>query len=177
MAYVLADQQGWLTSQNPEPFKFVPLQTFAKLREGVNNSTADFFMWEHFTSKRYYDNGEIRRIGEIYTPWPSWMIVARDEVVHDERLGDLLPRIDQGIKHFETNKEEAVQYISTSLDYSKKDATEWLATVRFAQDVSAVSEEVVVNTIRTLRKAGVLAGQPDNVSASQEAQAMVSSIR
>jgi len=71
MGFVLADSQGWLSSTST-PFENVPLQTFEKLRNGVNDSTVDFFMWEHFTSKRYYDNGEIKRIGEIYTPWPSW---------------------------------------------------------------------------------------------------------
>jgi len=71
MGFVLADSQGWLSSTSA-PFENIPLQTFEKLRNGVNNSTIDFFMWEHFTSKRYYDNGEIKRIGEIYTPWPSW---------------------------------------------------------------------------------------------------------
>ena len=71
MGFVLADSQGWLSSTTA-PFENIPLQTFEKLRNGVNDSTVDFFMWEHFTSKRYYDNGEIKRIGEIYTPWPSW---------------------------------------------------------------------------------------------------------
>ena len=71
MGFVLADSQGWLSS-NSTPFQTIPLQTFGKLRNGVNDKTVDFFMWEHFTSKRYYDNGEIKRIGEIYTPWPSW---------------------------------------------------------------------------------------------------------
>ncbi|MCJ1310711.1 hypothetical protein MMC25_004377 [Agyrium rufum] len=67
------------------PFDIVPLQTFKRLRDAVNagddevpewSEKADFFMWEHFTSKRYYDNGEIRKIGDIYTPWSSWKIVA-----------------------------------------------------------------------------------------------------
>src|SRR5690606_18446254 len=75
MGYVLADQQGWLNPSNSEPFSdTVVLNNFQNLRDGVNDGRADFFMWEHFTSKKYYDSGEIRRVGEIYTPWSSWKI-------------------------------------------------------------------------------------------------------
>ncbi|KAH3991952.1 hypothetical protein HBI56_207490 [Parastagonospora nodorum] len=178
MSFVLADQQGWLdpTSSSP-PFPVEPLNTFANLREGVNNSTADFFMWEHFTSKRYYDNGEIKRIGEIYTPWSSWKIVAVNDLLYPknwssapnatkpalkEELEDVLAKINKGVKHFEENQEEAVQYISTKLDYSEEDAREWLKTVQFAKDVRGVDPEVVNKTVSTLQKAGVLGEGVDN---------------
>jgi ABC-type nitrate/sulfonate/bicarbonate transport system substrate-binding protein len=169
MSYVLADQQGWLdTSSTNPPFPVEPLNTFANLRNGVNDSTADFFMWEHFTSKRYYDNGEIKRIGEIYTPWSSWKIVAKNSLVDSEKtsgasksllkdeLKDVLDKINQGVKHFENNQEEAVQYISENLDYSEEDAREWLKTVRFAKDVRGVDTTVVEKTVGVLKKAGVL---------------------
>ncbi|KAH7413702.1 hypothetical protein DE146DRAFT_601462 [Phaeosphaeria sp. MPI-PUGE-AT-0046c] len=172
MSFVLADQQGWLdTASEAPPFPVEPLNTFANLREGVNNSTADFFMWEHFTSKRYYDNGEIKRIGEIYTPWSSWKIVAVNDLMNPvnwssttnaskpalkEELEDVLEKINSGVKHFEANQEEAVQYISTKLDYSEEDAREWLKTVRFAHDVRGVDPEVVAKTVSTLQKSGVL---------------------
>ncbi|KAF2731869.1 hypothetical protein EJ04DRAFT_497839 [Polyplosphaeria fusca] len=172
MSYVLADQQGWLDSSSSDsPFPVEPLNTFLNLREGVNKSTADFFMWEHFTSKRYYDNGEIKKIGEIYTPWSSWKIVAASHLLNPqnwssgpnatapalkEELQDVLLKINKGVKHFESNQEEAVQYISTKLDYSEEDAREWLKTVRFAQDVRGVDKSVVTKTVSVLQKAGVL---------------------
>lgn len=158
MGFVLADQQGWLTpSSATPPFENIPLQTFAALRDGVNNSTADFFMWEHFTSKRYFDNKSIKRIGEIYTPWSSWKIVAADE--KDERLAGMFEKIDQGIKYYEENKEEAVTYISTALDYSEEDARDWLRTVEFAHGVKGVKTEVIEKTVGVLKKAGVLDGK------------------
>jgi ABC-type nitrate/sulfonate/bicarbonate transport system substrate-binding protein len=158
MSFVLADQSSWLVP-GTQPFKFVPLQTFAQLREGVNDKTVDFFMWEHFTSKKYYDNGEIKRVGEIYTPWPSWQIVARTGIEKDERLEDLFKKIDEGVKHFLANPEESVEYISTQLDYSKEDATEWLKTVKFAEGTKGVDGQVVEKTFEILKKAGVVSGQ------------------
>ncbi|KAK7959533.1 uncharacterized protein PG986_004387 [Apiospora aurea] len=163
MSYVLADQEGWLASTSSSdvgPYKdFVVLQTFDKLRNAVNEGAADFFMWEHFTSKKYYDSGEIRRVGEIYTPWSSWKIVASTnstKLAQDERLQDLFQKLDQGVKYFGEHQDEAVEYISTALDYSKEDATEWLKTVQFATETAGVNVEVVENCISILRKAGVL---------------------
>ena len=164
MGFVLADSQGWLSpSTSPStaptpPFEVIPLQTFLGLREAVNNGTADFFMWEHFTSKKYYDNGEIKRIGEIYTPWSSWKIVASTTTCSndDPRLEELFGKIDQGVKYFEAHKEEAVAYISTELDYSEGDAKEWLDTVRFAGRTKGVDVSVIQKTIKVLKNAGVL---------------------
>lgn len=172
MAHVLADQQGWSTPSPPSssvssasdsdgPYTdSVVLQTFANLRTAVNDSTADFFMWEHFTSKRYFDNGEIRRLGDIYTPWPSWHIVAATSVLSTaegrSKVKDLFTKLDQGIEYFRGHLDEAVEYISTALDYSEEDAREWLKTVKFSDRTEGVDPEVVQNCMRVLWKAGVL---------------------
>jgi hypothetical protein len=134
-------------------------------------------MWEHFTSKRYYDNGSIKRVGEIYTPWSSWKVVAANALLNPgnwshganatvpplkKDLEDVLEKINKGIEHFEQNQEEAVQYISTKLDYSEEDAREWLKTVKFAGDVKGVDHNIVKKTVTILQKAGVLDEEVDS---------------
>lgn len=164
MSFVLADQNNWL-SESPStkpPFVFTPLQTFAKLREGVNSSEVDFFMWEHFTSKKYYDNGEIKKVGEIYTPWSSWKIVATTSQERlkkqelDQELAELFHALDKGVEYFENHQDESVEYISTNLDYSKEDAQEWLKTVKFTKGTKGVKLDTIEKTVSTLRKAGIL---------------------
>ncbi len=159
MGFVLAENFNWLTNSGEPPFPVVPLQTFSKLREAVNNGTADFFMWEHFTSKRYYDNGEIKKIGEIFSPWSSWKIVARDEDDVEKRLVDVFEKINSGVEYFLKHQEEAITYISSELDYSEEDAREWLTTVKFAADVTGVRKETIDKTIGVLRKAGVVGNE------------------
>ncbi|KAK4107606.1 hypothetical protein N656DRAFT_785093 [Canariomyces notabilis] len=174
MGYVLADERCWLaptsgvgtSNEMGSPFKdFVVLNTFENLRKAVNEGEADFFMWEHFTSKRYYDSGEIRKVGEIYTPWSSWMIVASTGLIGgeegkdarmDPRVEEFLEKVNLGIKHFNEHKDEAVKYISTELDYSEEDARAWLETVRFPERTQGVDLEVISKTVDTLYKAGVL---------------------
>jgi hypothetical protein len=58
MSFVLGDQQNWLSSSGDPPFEIVPIGDFAALRKAVNEEgRADFFMWEHFTSKKFWDEG------------------------------------------------------------------------------------------------------------------------
>lgn len=155
MSYVLADQQGWLNDPSQKAFSaHVPVGKFDALRSAVRDSTADFFMWEHFTTKHYWDNGELKRVGEIYTPWPSWMIAARDPT--DTRLQTMAEKINAGVRYYQEHREEAIAHITGTMEYSRADAEEWMKTVEFTQDVRGVDPGVVERTIGILRKGGVL---------------------
>lgn len=154
MSFVLADEQRWLQGSGEHVFTVVALETFERLRQAVNAGIADFFMWEHFTSKRYFDNGEIKKIGQIYTPWSSWHIAARHAI--DDRMPDFFTKLNQGVRHFLDYPEEAVKYISSQLDYSEEDAREWLKSVEFAKDVKGVSKETVTRTVTVLSNAGCI---------------------
>lgn len=154
MSFVLADQRGWM-EQGKETFEVVPLGKFEQLREGVNAGKADWFMWDHTTSQKYWENGELKRIGEIHTPWPSWTIAARSRVLSEE-LEDLMQKVNQGVAHFTANEEEVIRHITGTMHYSEKDAREWLKTVQFSEDVVGVDPGMVDQTADTLRKTGVL---------------------
>lgn len=157
MSYVLADSRGWLDpSSSKDPFDVVPIGDFAALRKAVNEDKAEFFMWEHFTTRKYWENGEVKHIGDIETPWPSWVIAARESA--KPSLADMMEKINQGIAHFKQQPNEAVEYITSNMHYSKADAEEWMKGVRFPDDVRGVSREMVNDTIQILLKAGVLKG-------------------
>ncbi len=77
MAIVNAHQQGW----NIEKLQF---KVVGNLQGGIDalvNGEADYFMWEHFTTKPFVDNGTFRRIGNCPTPWPCFVLAVRDEVL------------------------------------------------------------------------------------------------
>lgn len=77
MAIVNAHQQGW----NIEKLQF---KVVGDLQGGIDalvNGDADYFMWEHFTTKPFVDNGTFRRIGNCPSPWPCFALAVRDEVL------------------------------------------------------------------------------------------------
>ncbi|KAF3912827.1 hypothetical protein AA313_de0202427 [Arthrobotrys entomopaga] len=160
MSFVLAKEKGWLGSggDKKEPFEFVVLNDFKRLRDAVNSGEADAFMWEHFTSKKFYDSGEIKRIGEIYTPWPSWLITADTSLVEkkDPRLSAFLDGVNKGIEHFRANHEEGITWITSNLEYSEEDAKEWRKGVKFVDDVKQVDLKMIENVVEILQDAGVV---------------------
>jgi len=163
MGFVFADQSGWLEAGS-EPFDWQVLDNFKNLRDAVrkihpDSKEADAFMWEHFTTKKYYDNGELKKIGEIFTPWPSWHIVAHTSLTDDiTTISAFAKAVDEGILHFNAHHDEAVEYISTNLDYSAEDAREWLETVVFSDRCKNIENDVIEKTVAILKKAGVVKG-------------------
>lgn len=148
MSRVLSDRQGWT-----RPFEYVVLDNFKNLRAAVNDGRADAFMWEYFTSKRYYDNGEIKHIGDIYTPWPSWVVSATPVTAAKSELRQFLEAVNAGIAYFNAHVDEAVEYIVSNFDYCAADARAWLATVSFCTDTTVVDPAVIEETVAVLEKA------------------------
>lgn len=152
MSYVLALEQQF--KSNP-PFSHWPIcDTFARLRQSVNDKSSDAFMWEYFTTKKYYEDPhkELKMVGNIYTPWPSWVVV-KNKTLTDENTRAFIKSLEQGIGYFQNHQEEAVQYIYQNFDYSEADAREWLPTVQFR--IKSV-RDAVKQTADLLQVAGVL---------------------
>lgn len=110
--------------------------------------------------RKYNSSGEIRQIGEIYTPWPSWHIVAHTSHTSSSKprlaISSFLSALNEGVAYFDSHNDEAVEFISTNLDYSADDARAWLKTVKFAEDCKRVESEVVKQAVDILVKAGVI---------------------
>lgn len=156
MSFVLARDQGF---QSEPPFSSWPVcDTFAGLRAAVNASQCDAFMWEYFTTRAYYEraNGraepELKMIGNILTPWASWVVV-RATPLAPATMAKFQTALRGGIEHFRGHADEAVEFISTALPYSRRDAREWLATVRFE---IAPARDAAQKAERVLRMSGVL---------------------
>ncbi|KAH3674650.1 hypothetical protein WICMUC_003196 [Wickerhamomyces mucosus] len=183
MAFVLALQ---LEFDQPFYESFPVVSTFKNLRDSVNRKEgvepSDAFMWEYFTTKRYYDNKEVKKIGEIYTPWPSWVFNARAETLRSNREEVLkfTKAVRKGIEYFNANPEEAIKYIYTNLDYSEEDAKEWIKTVTFNKNITEASsfdyESAINKTYKVLIKAGVLKESEDDLIVQRLSNGVVNDI-
>ncbi|KAJ8663115.1 hypothetical protein O0I10_001292 [Lichtheimia ornata] len=162
MAYVLADQQGWLEGNNnneSDVFGFNVLNNFQAMRDSVNDNSSDFFMWETFTTKPYHDSGEVRRIGQITPPWPAFLFAAHVDLLqnHAADLQRTLKAIQKATDLFVAQKEDtSVQLVMNILNYKEEDVRNWFKTVSYAKDHSHVSSRALQVTVSTLIKAGVV---------------------
>ena len=63
----------------------------------LENREAQVFLWEKFTTQPYIDQKKCRRVGEVYTPWPSFVIAARNDIIenHPKELARVLEIIQK----------------------------------------------------------------------------------
>ena len=162
MAVVLAQREGWNVK---EQVGFEILGPFKELRDGVNEAKADFFMWEHFTTKGYWEGQtkELKWLGEIYTPWPSWCVAASSKTFDtpegNTTLNEFFGAVDKGKQMYLQQQDECVRLLGTrelGCYYDEADAREWLKGAKFFDHTKGVDAAMVDDVIKVLQGAGVL---------------------
>jgi ABC-type nitrate/sulfonate/bicarbonate transport system substrate-binding protein len=131
MAYVNADQQGW----NKNSLTFEVVNTIDGAVTALTNGTADYFMWEHFMTKPLVDKGIFRRVGDCPTPWPSFVIAVREDVLQEnpDEIKKLLNSINEQTKVFKSIPN--IDFIlATKFQQKIEDIQQWLKLTEWSQN-------------------------------------------
>lgn len=154
MSCVLASQRGWAQSD----LEYVVEGNFESLRRSVNEGRTAAFMWEHFTSKPYYDSGELRRIGEIATPWPCFLLASAATVLADPAKREALRRARRAVQQacsLFRREEGMASEVSKRYGLREEDAAQWYAAVRITAS-EVISESTLEQPLQALKEAGIL---------------------
>ncbi|KAI9636285.1 uncharacterized protein MKK02DRAFT_44989 [Dioszegia hungarica] len=155
MASVLAMNEGWTEADVP---KFKVNGQFKPLRDSVNAGETSVFLWEWFTTKPFVDSGEVRFIGSVYTPWPSWSFAATPST-SSSQISQFLKSLQPFVTRFnsaEARAKDDIDFVVENFGQQRADVEEWIQTVRWEERMSEVDESVVRETLRVLTKAGVV---------------------
>lgn len=82
MAYVNAKNNTW----NLDSLQFEVINNLEGAVKALTNGTADYFMWERFTTKPLVDSGVFRRIADCPTPWPCFVIAATHNFIDKNKV-------------------------------------------------------------------------------------------
>lgn len=130
MAFVNAQNKEWDTSA----LRFEVIHNLDGAVEALSNGNADYFMWEHFTTKPLVDSKKFRRLGDSPTPWPCFVIAATTRFIDENE--NLMTHILQLINKY-TVEFKNIPSIDRSLAnrYGQKlgDIQEWLSLTRWSQ--------------------------------------------
>jgi ABC-type nitrate/sulfonate/bicarbonate transport system substrate-binding protein len=123
MAIVNGYNQGW----NIENLKFKVVGNLEGGIEALTNGDADYFMWEHFTTKPLVDNGTFRRIDDCPTPWPCFVVAVRNEVLENNfnEVKKVLDIINHQTKNFKEIK-NIDKTLSIRYEQQLPDIQKWL---------------------------------------------------
>jgi len=141
MAIVNAYNNGW--DINKLQFKVVK-----NLQGGIDaltNGEADYFMWEHFTTKPLVDNRTFRRLGDCPTPWPCFVVAIREEILekypeHIKTVLDIINSCTSGFKSLENID----QTLSVRYEQQLEDIQKWLSITEW-NDGKPISENLLTD--------------------------------
>jgi ABC-type nitrate/sulfonate/bicarbonate transport system substrate-binding protein len=153
MAFVNAQNEGWNTAN----LRFEVINTLDGAVEALTAGTADYFMWERFMTKPIVDKGIFRRVGDCPTPWPSFVIAVRNEVLeaNSEAIGTVLAIINKMTARFK-EIEGITGILAQRYSQKKEDIAEWLTLTQWSQQnigkstLDAIQEQLadlaIINT-------------------------------
>ncbi|WP_409416725.1 substrate-binding domain-containing protein [Flavobacterium sp. PS2] len=130
MAYVNANNQDWKTNN----LEFEIVNTIDGAVEALTNKTADYFMWERFMTKPLVDKGVFRRITDCPTPWPSFVIAVRDEVLkkNPKAIASILEVINATTEDFKSIP-SIDRTLAELFEQKVEDIQEWLKLTQWSQ--------------------------------------------
>lgn len=137
MAYVNAKNAGW----DVKSLKFEQVIDLEGAVEALTQGKADYFLWEHFTTKPLVDRGIFRRIGDCPTPWPAFVIAFRTDFLeaYQQTVESMLQVINAATRGFK-DIPAINQVLARNYDQRQSDIDQWLGITNWSQDQVAVSE-------------------------------------
>lgn len=152
MAYINAKNNAWDLKTD---LQFEVIKNLEGAVEGLNNNTADYFMWEKFTTKPLVDNQIFKRVGDCPSPWPCFVIAVTNTFIeqHEAELKTILNIINAMTRQLKslTDIEKTIAY-----RYEQKldDVKDWLKITEWSQEL--IDEPTLMNVQQQLKALDII---------------------
>lgn len=142
--------------QQIETEQFKIIKNLDGALESLKKGETDVFYWEKYTTKPYVDSGELKRIGEYYTPWPCFVVAATDDILKEqpENIIRLLRTIHDANDQF-MRDETVVNLVSERYGQKLPDVKRWYHNTEWAIH-GWVSNKMLKSVIYSLRMAEII---------------------
>ena len=158
-SHTMSFYMGLLHGFDPKKLQFIVANNFKQLRQGVSDATFDAFLWETFTTQPYFSSGELRKIGDIETPWPAFSFVCNPNKLtrpQSQVIRELLfPILSEACDEFVQDTQASVKAICDAHKHTEEDAARWLSGVRYSADFSVHARDMEY-AVDVLKQAGVV---------------------
>lgn len=144
MTFVNAENEKWNLKKD---LKFKVVHDLQGALKNLPEGKADYFMWEKFMTKPFVDTGIFRRIGELPTPWPSFVIAVKNEVLNKEKktIQSVLEIINSLTSNFKSIS-KIEEFIAMQFGQKPKDVSRWLSITKWSQ------KQLTENEVRIIQK-------------------------
>ena len=156
MAYVLAEAQGWPATT----MHFVEVGNLAGAVQALNGGEADGFLWERFMTAPLVAAGTLRRLGEVPTPWPAFVLATTEAAyaAHGPALEALLLQVRMHAQALAADTAALAATVATTYGLAPADAAAWAAAITWAAPTATLAdaEAACAHAEATLRRTGGL---------------------
>lgn len=149
MAYIHADDRDWNTGN----LHFEVVNNMDGAVEALRSGKADYFMWEHFTTKPLVDQGLFRRLADCPTPWPCFVIAGAKEFLEKEEaiIRHILEVINLFTREFK-DIPSIDRMLSNRYELDLEDIRQWLSLTHWSQEqVSPETLKIVQDELLKLK--------------------------
>jgi sulfonate transport system substrate-binding protein len=142
--------------QKIQPEQFNVIKNLDGALESLKKHETDVFYWEKYTTKPYVNSGELKRIGEFYTPWPCFVIAASDKILKEqpENVIRVLRTIHDSSDRF-MQDENSINLVSDRYEQKIGDVKRWYHNTEWAIH-GWVSNKMLKSVIYSLQMAGIV---------------------
>lgn len=142
--------------ENINTEQFTVIKNLDGALDSLAKGETDVFYWEKYTTKPYVDKGQLKRIGEFLTPWPCFVIAARDEILEKQSVAiiRMLRIIHDACDQFMEN-ENAPELVAQRYQQQLKDAKRWYHSTAWALD-GWVSNKMIKSVVYNLKSANII---------------------
>ena len=146
MAFINAENNNWDLEKD---LNFEVIKDLEGAVKGLSTGTANYFLWEKFTTKPLVDTGTFRRIGNCPSPWPCFVIAVREDFIasNKEDLQTILEIINNTTFEFK-NIPSIDRTIANRYNQQLEDVQEWLDITEWSQTL--IDEKTVINIQKEL---------------------------
>lgn len=157
MAYVNAKKMGWDTSK----LQFEVVGDINGAVEALRTGKADYFMWEHFTTKPLVDNGTFRRLGDCPTPWSCFVVAVRESFLEENKASvqGMMETLNMVTEKFKDIPGVDIA-LASRYDQKEEDIEQWLKITDWSQKQISVIE--IGNVQEKLYELGLITEKKPN---------------
>ncbi len=150
MAYLQAHHNGWTI----DPDQFVVVGGLDGAVESFAAGTTDLFLWDQYMTRPLVDRGAFRQLGVQETPWPSFVLAARTEVLA-ERTTEVGRVVDAVVAQAQAlhDRPDVTDELSGQYGLTPETVRSWLEVTTF-QPRSAFDTGIADSVRDALARAG-----------------------
>jgi ABC-type nitrate/sulfonate/bicarbonate transport system substrate-binding protein len=152
MALVLARREGWKL----EELTFEIIGNMEGAKEVMDRGNEGIFLWEKYTTASLVKSGIVKRIGEVPSPWPCFVMVASEKALSefDEVIFEIRDKVYQISKSFNTQENRAAT-LAAFYQLDLTDVEKWLKQTRWCTE-GIISRKELETAISTMKELGIL---------------------